>query len=36
MKSLLIQQGRVIDPANKLDGVYDILIEDYKKSSANN
>lgn len=30
MKSLLIQQGRVIDPANKLDGVYDILIEDGK------
>lgn len=30
MKSLLIQQGRVIDPANKLDGIYDVLIENGK------
>jgi dihydroorotase len=27
MKSILIQNGRVIDPANKIDGEYDILIE---------
>jgi len=25
--SILIKQGRVIDPANKLDGVFDVLIE---------
>ncbi len=30
MKSILIQNGRVIDPANKIDGEYDILIENGK------
>jgi dihydroorotase len=27
---LLIKNGRVIDPANNLDGLYDVLIEDFK------
>lgn len=30
MKTLLIQQGHLIDPANKLDGVFDILVKDGK------
>ncbi len=34
MKSILIQNGRVIDPANKIDGEYDILIEGGKISQV--
>lgn len=30
MKTLLIQQGHVIDPANKMDGVYDVFVKDGK------
>jgi dihydroorotase len=28
--SLLIRGGRVIDPSNKIDGIYDVLVEDGK------
>lgn len=30
MKTLLIRGGRVVDPANKLDGTYDIFVKDGK------
>ena len=32
--SILIKKGRVIDPANKRDGVFDILVEDGKISKV--
>ncbi len=31
---LLIKGGRVIDPANNIDGIYDVLVEDGKISSV--
>ena len=31
---LLIKNGRVIDPANNLDGIFDILVEDSKISKV--
>ena len=30
MKNVLIQKGRVVDPANKMDGEFDVLIENGK------
>lgn len=35
MSRLLIKDGRVIDPQNKRDGIFDILIEDGKISTIN-